>query len=108
MNHPLIHRTFARSQLCGIVVVRLRYYCNRASKKAGRDIGGGSGITLPAVKAEGDQTSLLGRDLFGREARHVGVLAGVLNSNPADVAVLVYVQNSLGDDRRPTRMRPSF
>ena len=23
MNHPLIHRTFARSQLCGIVVVRL-------------------------------------------------------------------------------------
>jgi hypothetical protein len=46
----------------------------------------------PAVKA--DPTSLLGRDLFVREARHVGALAGVLNSNPADVAVLVEIQKS--------------
>ena len=37
----------------------------------------------------------LGRNLFVREAGHVGSLAGVLNSNPTDVAMLIDVQNSV-------------
>jgi hypothetical protein len=40
-------------------------------------------------------TSLLSRDLFVREVRNIGALASVLNSNPANVALLVDVQKSI-------------